>query len=212
MKTVGQILKESREARFYTLDQVEKVTKIRKELLIALESDDYAKLPPSTFVQGFIKNYAKFLNIDENKLLAVFRRGFEDKKHKPYIMDAFSNPVENKKLILTPGTLLGVAVGVIVLSFFIYLWLQYRQFVGAPNLMLTSPQDQMTTDSSTVSVEGKTEPETKVLINNQEISVNGDGTFKESISLTSQTNQIDVVAKSKFGQKTEIDRVVYLKK
>lgn len=212
MRTVGQILKESREARYYTLDQVEKVTKIRKELLQALENDDYSKLPPATFVQGFIKNYAKFLNIDENKLLAIFRRGFEDKKHLPYVMEAFTNPVEEKKLKITPGMLLGMAVGVVILIFFVYLWFQYRQFVGAPNLSVSSPIDQLTSDSSTLTVEGKTEPEVKVMVNNQEIPVEADGHFRENIVLNSPVNKVDIVAKSKFGQSTEIERTVYLKK
>lgn len=212
MRTVGQILKESREARYYTLDQVEKVTKIRKELLSALENDDYSKLPPATFVQGFIKNYAKFLNIDENKLLAIFRRGFEDKKHLPYVMDAFTNPVQEEKIKITPGMLLGATLGVIVLVFFIYLWFQYRQFVGAPTLIVSSPVDQLTSDNSNLTVEGKTEPEVKVLVNNQEIPVEADGSFKESIVLNSPINKIDIVAKSKFGQSTEIERTVYLKK
>src|SRR5687767_6926962 len=100
MRTVGQILKEEREKKFYTLDEVEKVTKIRKELLLALEDDDYSKLPPSTFVQGFIKNYGKFLGLDSEKLLAVFRREFSDRKNPPRIMEAWSNPLENPKFRL----------------------------------------------------------------------------------------------------------------
>ncbi|KKQ08609.1 MAG: Transcriptional regulator, XRE family [Candidatus Daviesbacteria bacterium GW2011_GWB1_36_5] len=68
MRTVGQILKETREAKFYTLEEVEKATKIRVELLEALEEDNFSKLPPETFIQGFIKNYGKFLGLDANKL------------------------------------------------------------------------------------------------------------------------------------------------
>ena len=64
MRTVGQVLKEARESKLYTLDEVEKSTKIRKEMLRALEDDNYAKLPPITFIQGFVKNYGKFLGID----------------------------------------------------------------------------------------------------------------------------------------------------
>lgn len=212
MSTVGQILKENREAKFYTLEEVEKATKIRKELLVALENNDYSKLPPPTFVQGFIKNYAKFLNLDASKLIAIFRREFSDKKHRPYIMDTFAKPLKTSRFKLTPGKVLGIVVLLAVLSFFGYLWLQYRTFTGAPSLLLTSPTDQLTTDSPIVTVEGKTDPEVKVMVNSQEVAVDDDGDFKENITLSSPVNKINVTAISKLGQKTQEERTVYLKR
>lgn len=212
MRTVGQILKETREAKLYTLEHVEKATKIRKELLEALENDDYEKLPPSTFVQGFIKNYARFLNIDSNKLLAIFRRGFSDKNHPSYIMDAFSQPLKNPRVQITPAKILGTIVVIAVFSFFTYLWIQYRQFTGAPQLAINAPSDQLTTDNPSVEVSGKTDPEVKVNVNNQQIPVADNGEFKEKIQLSSQVNKITVEAINKFGQKTTQERTVYLKR
>lgn len=212
MRTVGQALKEAREAKLYTIEEVEKATKIRKELLLALESDDFTKLPPPTFVQGFIKNYARFLGLDSAQLLAVFRRGFSDKKHRPYVMDAFVHPIDKSRFKLTPARVLGGIVAVLVLTFFIYLWFQYRQLVGAPELTLSSPADQLTTDNPTVTVEGKTDPENKMLVNNQEIKVGLDGSFREEITLSGAVNKLDISAISKFNQKTQIERTVYLKR
>lgn len=212
MRTVGQILQETREAKFYTLEDVEKAIKIRKEILIALEADEYQKLPPPTFVQGFIKNYAKFLGLDREKLLAIYRREFSEKKNKPYVMDAFANPVTESKLKITPGRVLGIVVGIVVLSFFIYLWFQFHQLIGPPALVLNSPQDQQTTDSTVITVEGKTDPETKILINRQDVSVDKNGGFKADVTLSSEVNKITIDAVSKFGQKTQTERVVYLKR
>lgn len=212
MKTVGTILKETREANFYSLEDVEKAIKIRKELLVALESDDYTKLPPATFVQGFIKNYAKFLGLDGQKMLAVFRREFSDHKHKPYVMNAFVKPLSKNKFKITPSHILGVVISLIILSFFGYLWFQYRQFVGSPQLVITSPADQLTTDNPTITVEGKTDPEVKVLVNSQEIPVDAAGNFKQEVTLSSQVNKVSVVAVSKFGQKVQAERTVYLKR
>ncbi|MFH0937458.1 MAG: helix-turn-helix domain-containing protein [Candidatus Daviesbacteria bacterium] len=212
MRTVGQTFKEEREAKFYTLEQVEKATKIRKELLEALEADDYSKLPPSTFVQGFIKNYAKFLKLNPEKMLALFRREFPEGRSRPYIMDAFANPVTEKKFKITPGRILGMVVALIVLTFFAYLWIQFHQFVGPPKLALTSPSDQLTTDIALVFVEGSTDPEVKISVNGQEIAVGANGEFKEEVTLSSPVNKITVVASSKFGQKSQLERTVYLKR
>ncbi len=212
MRTVGQILKETREAKLYTLEDIEKAIKIRKELLAALEADNYKKLPPPTFVRGFIQNYAAFLGLDTSKLLAIFRREFAEDRHKPYIMEAFSNPVGKPKFKFTPTQLLGAVIVLIILSFFGYLWIQYRQFVGAPELTVIAPIDQMTTDNPTLSIIGKTDPEVKVTVNSQEIQVTESGDFQEQITLSNQVNKITIAAISKFNQKTEIERTVYLKR
>lgn len=212
MRTVGQILKETRENKLYSLEEVEKATKIRKELLVALESDNFSKLPPPTYVQGFIKNYAKFLNLDQGKMLAVFRREFSDKKHQPYVMEVFANPIKKSKFKITPGRTLGLVVLLIIVSFFVYLWFQYRQFVGSPSLMVFSPVDQLTTDNPEVVVQGKADPEVKVTVNGQDITVGIGGDFKETVALSSQVNKITVAAISKSGQRTQMERIVYLKR
>lgn len=211
MHTVGQILKETREEKLLSLEEVEKATKIRQEILRALENDDYSKLPPATFIQGFIKNYGKFLGLDSNKLMAIFRREFSDKRFRPYIMTAFTNPIEKRGWNITPSQLLAGIIGVIIIGFFGYLWIQYRYFVGSPSLEITSPADQATTSSPEIVVSGRTDPEMSVTINNQDIAVDANGNFKETITLSSQVDKIMVVASSRFGQRTEADRTVYLK-
>lgn len=212
MRTVGQILKQEREAKFYTLAEVEKATKIRQELLEALEGDEYDRLPPATFVQGFIKNYAKFLGLETNKLLAIFRRDFENKLKKKDVLDAFANPLDLEKLRITPTRVLGTVIILIVLIFFTYLWFQYHSLVSAPNLTLSQPQDQLVVDNPEVIVEGRTDPEVKVMINNQSVGVNDKGEFNQVIRLSSEVNKITITAISKFGQKVEVDRTVYFKR
>lgn len=211
MRTVGQILKEEREAKFYTLDEIEKATKIRKELLEALESDDYTKLPPPTFVQGFIKNYGKFLGLNTEKLLAVFRREFSDRKNPPKIMDAWKSPLKEKRIRLTPTKFVSALVIFLILAFFAYLWFEYRFLVGAPYLELSQPPDQISVTSDIVSVVGKTEPEVKIDINNQDVSVDSKGSFSQDVRLTESSTIITVRAVAKSGKETKIERTVFLK-
>lgn len=212
MQTIGQILKETREAKLYTLEDVEKQTKIRKELLMALERDDLSKLPPAIFIQGFIKNYGRFLNLDTNKLLAVFRRDYEASKHPPKVLDSLAKPMTYKRILMTPARLIGIVVALIILCFFGYLWVEYRQFVGAPKLAVTSPGDQQTVEIPSVVVEGKTDPEAKVSINNQEVGVDKEGKFREEVKLSASTNTITVTSTSKFNQEAKVERTVFVKK
>lgn len=212
MRTFGQILKEEREAKEYTLEDIEKHTKIRKELLEALEEGNFSKLPPPAFVQGFIKNYGKFLNLDINKLLAIFRRDFEGKKHPPVVLESFANPVEKKRLRITPARVIGLSLTLLILGFLTYLWLEYRQFAGPPNLEVYSPQEGQSVDIPEVYVEGKTDSDAKVAVNNQEIGVDKNGHFKEKINLSGSVNKVTILSTSKFGQTTSLERTVFVKK
>ncbi|MBU0999897.1 helix-turn-helix domain-containing protein [Patescibacteria group bacterium] len=212
MRTVGQVLKEERERKFYTLDEIEKATKIRKELLEALEAGEYSKLPPQTFVQGFIKNYGKFLKLSQSKLLAIYRREFSELKHPPRVLDSFKDPIEKKKFKLTPTRALGGVVLGLVIIFFVYLWIQYRFLVGGPFLEVNQPVDQLSTTSSVVQVVGRTDPEAKVSINNQEVGVDTFGRFSQEIKLIDNISNIEISAKSKKGQVIKIERTVFLKK
>jgi cytoskeletal protein RodZ len=212
MRTVGQILKEEREKKFYTLDEIEKITKIRKELLQALEEGHYSKLPPATFVQGFIKNYGKFLGLNTEKLLAVFRREFSEGKNPPRVLESLKNPIEDKKLKVTPRRVLVGMVFTLVLIFFIYLWFQYRSLVGSPMLDLSSPVDQLTTSAQEVEIKGKTDPEAKVTINDQEITTDQSGSFFQKIELSENVNNIVIIATSKSGKQTKLQRTIFLKR
>ncbi|MBI4038495.1 helix-turn-helix domain-containing protein [Candidatus Daviesbacteria bacterium] len=211
MRTVGQVLKEERERKLYTLDEVEKSTKIRKELLEALEAGQYMKLPPPTFVQGFIKNYGKFLGLNTEKLLAIFRREYSSKKHPPRILESFSSPIDQKKFRITPARALGSVVLILVVVFFIYLWLEYRFLTKAPFLEITSPANQLSVDTPIISVIGRTDPEEKVTINNQEIPVDLSGQFTQEIKLSDNVNTIVISAISKEGKVTKVERTVFLK-
>lgn len=212
MRTVGQILKEERERKFYTLDEIEKATKIRKELLEALEAGQYFKLPPPTFVQGFIKNYGKFLGLNSEKLLAIYRREFSELKYPPRILDSFREPIENKKFKLTPARALGSVILGLIIIFFVYLWIEYRFLVGGPFLEVSQPVNQLNTTSPAIQVTGRTDPEAKVSINNQEVGIDTSGKFSQEIKLTDNINNIEITAMSKSGQVTKVERTVFLKK
>ena len=211
MRTVGQVLKEERERKFYTIDEVEKATKIRKELLEALEDGQYLKLPSSTFVQGFIKNYGKFLGLNTEKLLAVYRREFSEGKNPPRVLESFSNPLDKRKFKITPAKALGIVVLSLVVIFFAYLWFEYRFLVGAPFLEVSKPTNQSSVDSSTVQVIGKTDLEDKVTINDQEIQVDTNGNFSQEIKLSDNSNTLVITATSKSGKVTKVERTVFLK-
>lgn len=212
MRTVGQVLKEERERKFYTLEEIEKATKIRKELLEALEKGLYTELPPPTFIQGFIKNYGKFLGLNQEKLLAIFRREFAEGKHPPRVLDSFADPLNKKGFRITPARALGAVILTMVAIFFVYLWIEYRFLVGGPYLEVSSPTNQASVNNEIIEVSGRTDPEVKLSINNQEIGVDYQGKFSQEIKLSDNINNIEIIATSKSGKTTKVEKTVFLKK
>ena len=67
----GARLKAAREAAGLSLDQVAQQLKLAPRQVKALEDEDFARLPGRTFARGFVRNYARLLNLDGDDLLAL---------------------------------------------------------------------------------------------------------------------------------------------
>jgi cytoskeleton protein RodZ len=72
-ETVGEALRQAREARGISLAEAEEATKVRQKFLEALEQDDFGRLPGEVYRRGFLKSYAIFLGLDPEPLLARYR-------------------------------------------------------------------------------------------------------------------------------------------
>ena len=70
---LGSRLREARENQGLSLEQVEEVTRIRRVFLEALEEERFDELPGDVYTKGFIRNYARFLGLDPEELLAEYR-------------------------------------------------------------------------------------------------------------------------------------------
>ncbi len=60
---IGQLLKDTREEKGFTLDEVSDALFIRKRVTGAIESGDWDSLPHPVYVKGYINQYAALLNI-----------------------------------------------------------------------------------------------------------------------------------------------------
>lgn len=69
---VGEILRKRREELGLDLKEVSRITKIRYDYLKAIEGDAFEKLPVDVYVKGYIRQYAKILNIDPETLIDVY--------------------------------------------------------------------------------------------------------------------------------------------
>jgi cytoskeletal protein RodZ len=73
MDEIGHILREARENKGLTLEQVQERTRISVRYLSALESGRYDAVPTPVNARGFLRNYARFLGLDPQPLLDRFQ-------------------------------------------------------------------------------------------------------------------------------------------
>jgi cytoskeleton protein RodZ len=73
--SAGALLRDAREAAGLSMDDVALQLKLAPRQVRAIEEDDYARLPGRTFVRGFVRNYARLVNLDPDAILATLPRG-----------------------------------------------------------------------------------------------------------------------------------------
>ncbi len=71
--TIGSILKQAREEKQLTLEQVSEATSYRVKSLEMLENDDYSGYPSMVYVKGLIRGYANYLGLDGVALVNEFK-------------------------------------------------------------------------------------------------------------------------------------------
>ena len=69
---IGERLEEARKRKGLSIREVAEATKIRGDFLLAMEDNSFGIPLPEIYIRGFLKNYARFLNLDTNKVLTDY--------------------------------------------------------------------------------------------------------------------------------------------
>ena len=80
LRTVGEFLKEARQGRNISVEDLSSSLRIGKEQLIALESGDESALPEKVFIRAMVRRIAEKLNLDTSFILEELN---EKKKSEP---------------------------------------------------------------------------------------------------------------------------------
>ena len=69
--SVGKMLREARKRLGMSVADIADQTKLAHRQIESLEADDFRRLPEIPFVRGFVRSYARVLQLDEQPLLAA---------------------------------------------------------------------------------------------------------------------------------------------
>jgi cytoskeletal protein RodZ len=206
MKTIGIIFEEARLTKNLSLEDIEKETKIRKQFIELIEKEDWNKLPEFPVVQGFIKNLATALSIDREHALALLRRDYPPGSYKKLKINP--NPDLSQKFVWSPKATFLVGIVIVVLAIAAYLVMQYINFISPPILKVLNPADGQVVTETNLMVNGITDPEASVIVNNQPALVEDNGNFSTKIEIYEGTKDIEIVAKARTGKESRVHRSI----
>ena len=121
--TVGQRLKEAREAKGLSVEDIAAQTRIPTRHLSSLETSEWDKLPAATYSIGFAKNYAAAVGLDRNEIGEQLRAemgGSRPAYAQPEVYEA-ADPARTM-----PKGLMISALGLLVLVVLALTWLNNR--------------------------------------------------------------------------------------
>lgn len=108
----GKRLRILREAQELGRTRAASLLHLDENKLEALEKDDYEKLPGSVFVRGYLKNYARLLNVPADQILAQYDRIKPAEERRPNLQVAsIKDDIGSGHLlvrIMTWGMIIGV--------------------------------------------------------------------------------------------------------
>ena len=179
-KKIGQILAEERQRQSITLQKMSQLTKIKVQYLTFLENNQFTQLPPSTFVKGYIKSYARVLGFDQKPLLALLRRDFQEDNDGQLLSREVVSPVIKKSTVWQSVTFIILIVATVFFTLLGYVGWQWYNLNKPPMLEVSSPTSNEFVSSQIV-VSGQTDQEAIVTVNAQPVSLKPDGSFQSEI-------------------------------
>jgi cytoskeleton protein RodZ len=123
---MGVLLRGEREKKALNYSQISEITRVRPNILKALEDEDWDVLPSSVFVRGFIRSYARALGLEEGMVLDLYQYSAPAGDIRPRPL---ASPEKRKKKYVV-SILLSLAM--LITASVVYLWNEYSDMEEAP--------------------------------------------------------------------------------
>jgi cytoskeleton protein RodZ len=119
----GARLRLAREAARLTVNDVAGCLHLMPELIVAIENDDYSRAPRGVFLRGYMRSYAKLLNIPGDDIIQALERYYRDEtaEEAPRAPERSLCVVERQLLLRYVPAALGV-----VLLFVVAVWWHWQ--------------------------------------------------------------------------------------
>ncbi len=204
--TLGEKLRKLRNEFRMSLADVSKATRIQVKYLEFLEMGAYEKLPADVYVRGFLRSYARYLNIDEQALVKLYERerNIKENLDRENQVQPKNSPFTPLSFVVTSRSLVVGGIFLLVFGAFYYLFQEFKSFAAEPQLALFEPQNGAVVPGQEITVRGKTDTGAEVTLNNQSVFVDREGMFSDTLVLRSGINTIVVRTLNRFEKEKSV--------
>lgn len=128
MATVGEQLRQAREAQKLEIHEVADITKIRGDHIRALEAGNYTVFSAPVYIRGFVRTYAGLLHLDTKKVLEELGRELADSgqvdpslapTERSTVDRAMYQLAQGSRRLLLPATLAVLALLAVVAAYLV---------------------------------------------------------------------------------------------
>lgn len=204
----GEALRELRELRGYTLEEVAKLSGMHLSIIRIFEDERVEELLDPYFEVRHVRALVKILEGEPAYFLEKYYNLLSDKGlAKPG--EALLKPRVRAIELLVSSKILAVA-GFLILSALIagYVVWYARTLSSSPELNLASPADGARLEEPYVTVGGQTDPAASVTVNGDRMVVDKDGKFETTVDIPRGMTVLTIQAKRRYGSATTITRHV----
>ena len=127
--TVGQRLREAREAAGLSIEDVAATTRIPTRHLASLEIGDWDQLPASTYSVGFAKNYATAVGLDKAEIAEQLRAEMGGARPVATHMEVYETADPARTM---PKGLVFGALALVLVAVLVFTWLGNRSMDSDP--------------------------------------------------------------------------------
>ncbi len=133
-ESLGRFLSSSRIKRGLSITEVASITRINEKFIRSVEDDRFDELPGDVFIKGFLRTYAKQLELDGDELVAQYDALHIE--HSDQSPDLISIPLRPKSSRLP---IIGIIIILTALGIYAYFYFQLENIVRSGQNTIISP-------------------------------------------------------------------------
>ncbi|MEK7512215.1 MAG: helix-turn-helix domain-containing protein [Patescibacteria group bacterium] len=209
IQTLGEKLQKHRHEKGLSLEKAARAINTNVIYLKLFERNDYQKLPADIYAINILKHYSNLLNLNPATVIDLFKKEktlFLKTRKKP-TLQALTNFQKLLNKFLNPKTLKYFIILLLLAAVFSYIGKAINKIVSPPLLVVNQPAENLITLENQITIQGYSEKEVSLKINDRPLLSDKQGGFNLTIDLQKGLNIIKISAQKKHSK----EQVVYRK-
>jgi cytoskeletal protein RodZ len=203
--TLGERLRQLRIESRQTPEQVAKAIHVAVKYVVAIEENRYKDIPGLVYARNFVRLYVRYMKLPVESAMERFEKEWQviqgrRTERAGMVQRAHTEPRwwQRHAGLVIAGVVVAVVIG--------YFGWQLVRFFQPPSLVVTNPADDVSTNSATIIIRGKSVSEAIVSVNNEQVEIQPDGTFSDEVTLQPGLNVLKITSQRKRSRTATIVR------